>query len=127
VAVFCGDAVPGKMVENRWDVAVVAIADRDHQDAVGGDQKRQRGGKGSHGLRQTVPRKRDIFAWTYWWFRRGEQYRAAGAGQDRLDGIAGGLVNNARRAAEHDKIEEAGALGYKCVFRSNVIMDSGRS
>ena len=62
VAVFRGDAVPGEMVENRWDVAVVAIADRDHQDAVGGDQKRQRGGKGSHGLRRTVPRKRDIFA-----------------------------------------------------------------
>jgi hypothetical protein len=113
VAVFRGDAVPGKMVKNRWDVAVVAIADRDHEDAIGGDQKRQRGGKGSHGLRRTVPRKRDIFAWARRCLRRREQHRAAGVGQNRLNGIAGSLVHNARRAAEDNKIEEAGAGRYE--------------
>ena len=64
VAVFRGDAVPGKMVENRWDVAVIAIANRDHQNAIGGDQKRQRGGKCPYGLGRTVPCKCDIIAWT---------------------------------------------------------------
>src|SRR5215204_1316076 len=110
--VFRGDPVPREMVQNRRDVAVAAVTYRDQQDTLGRYQKRQGGGQRSHGLWRTVPRDSDKSADFGWSLRRREQYPTAGSRQDRFDRVAGGLVDDARRAPEHDQIEKTGARRY---------------